>query len=58
MWEIFKEPNKRSKYVKKIVQMLNDSETLYYLNMATDRRNRYDREAMTDLFFLRLKCLL
>ncbi|NSB14487.1 Tim44 domain-containing protein [Clostridium beijerinckii] len=58
MWEIFKEPNKRSKYVKKIVQMLNDSETLYYLNMATDKRNRYDREAMTDLFFFKTKILI
>ncbi|MFT8343419.1 MAG: Tim44-like domain-containing protein [Clostridium beijerinckii] len=58
MWEVFKEPNKRSKYVKKIVQMLNDSETVYYLNMATDKRNRYDREAMTDLFFFKTKMLI
>lgn len=58
MWEIFKEPNKRSKYVKKIVEMLNDSETLYYIHMAADRRNRYDREAMTNIFFFKMKMLI
>ncbi|NRT87180.1 Tim44 domain-containing protein [Clostridium beijerinckii] len=58
MWEIFKEPNKRSKYVKKIVQMLNDSETLYYIHMSADRRNRYDREAMTNIFFFKTKMLI
>ncbi|UYZ38102.1 Tim44-like domain-containing protein [Clostridium beijerinckii] len=56
MWEIFKEPNKRSKYVKKIVQMLNESE--YYIHMAADRRNRYDREAMTNIFFFKTKMLI